>query len=300
MYSALLRTLRFKIHQRLPRPYNTSKRRLFHERTPPPGPEFMPVELRTEETLPPTPGATHDTSADGPPRRQSTSSLNQSMPAPFPAPAPPDEFASDDEETEIISATLISFDVEAADPTTPHDLSPPHDLSTTNPNGGGDTTPGVWSAELRPNLSESARAGAGGLSMAGTPLPPPDPVYRENVLTRLPAILATDVLAITPARIAMTPFVAAVWLGLARPYMARMGTTGGMEVVEGLGWWGGLWSARALGNMLVLELVLGVLHGEAWAAIMMAAWGLQVGEEEWNEREGVAAGRGEEERGEEI
>ena len=76
LYSVLLRTLRFKIHQRLPRPYNTTTRRHFHERTPPPGPEFMPVELRTEETLPPP---THDTSTDTAPRRQSTSSLTLSL-----------------------------------------------------------------------------------------------------------------------------------------------------------------------------------------------------------------------------
>ena len=40
-------------------------------------------------------------------------------------------------------------------------------------------------------------------------------------------------------------------------------------------------------NLLGLELLLAVLHGEMWAGLMMAAERYRVSEEEWKEREGV-------------
>jgi hypothetical protein len=293
LYSLITRTLRFKIHRMLPRPHNANKRRQFHNGVPlPPGPEFMPIELRTEEPVdpvPPTPTAT----TGAPHRRQSNVSLrgNNTTTSNPQAPAPgQDDFASDDEEAEMISATLISFDVEATDPTpdpTSTTTNTTGDATTSNANNN--TTPNVWSAELRPNLASSTHP---------SPLHPsahhPDPIYRENILTRLPAILATDVLAITPARLLMTPFAAMVWLGLARPYMARLGLPVD-GVVEGAGWWWGLRSGRGLVNMLGLELLLAVMHGEAWAAVMLVAERYRFSEEEWNEREGV----GKEEDGEE-
>lgn len=315
LYSLITRTLRFKIYRLLPRPYNASRRRFFREEAPlPPGPEYIPIEVRTDEPLDRFPSAsatTNDASADAPLRRQSTSSLrgnsDPTQPSPDSEPRPPqhDDFASDDEETEIISATLISFDVEATEPTTPGGGGGGGDpssspASNSNPNGAnGDTTPGVWSAELRPNLADGSRpTGNGGFGPhGGGGGGAPEPVYRENVLTRLPAVLATDVLAITPARLLMTPLAAAVWLGLARPYMARLGGAAALEgVVEGAGRWGGLWSARALGNLLGLELLLAVMHGEAWAVVMLAAERFRFSEEEWNEREGVGREEDEEQQ----
>ncbi|KAG7288886.1 hypothetical protein NEMBOFW57_005246 [Staphylotrichum longicolle] len=274
LYSLITRTLRFKIYRLLPRPYNASG------------------------------GASSHQSLRG--------NSDPTQPSPDSEPRPPqhDDFASDDEETEIISATLISFDVEATEPTTPGGGSgggggggdpSSSPASNNNPNGAnGDTTPGVWSAELRPNLADGSRpTGNGGFGPHGGGCGGgPEPVYRENVLTRLPAVLATDVLAITPARLLMTPLAAAVWLGLARPYMARLG--GGAAalegVVEGAGRWGGLWSARALGNLLGLELLLAVMHGEAWAVVMLAAERFRFSEEEWNEREGVGREEDEEQQ----
>ncbi|KAK3904302.1 hypothetical protein C8A05DRAFT_31930 [Staphylotrichum tortipilum] len=303
-YSLVTKTLRVKIYRFLPRPYNAHKRRVFPETAAlPPGAELVPIEVRTEEPVDdfPSASATNSPSPDGPHRRQSTASLRGSNSALFgePGAAPPhDDFASDDEETEIISATLISFDVEATDPTTPLDPSAPNS-SSANPNSASanDNTPGVWSAELRPNLAEGARpgggpgSGAGGLFGGGGAGGANEPVYRENMLTRLPAVLATDMLAITPARLLMTPFAAAVWLGLAGPYMARQAGGGGLmaagDVVQGVGRWWGLWSGAALKNMLGLEMLLALIHGEAWALLTIVAETFRFSEEEWCEREGV-------------
>jgi hypothetical protein len=270
----------------------------------PPDPDAVPVEQRADEALEALSSATTTDPSLGPrQRRQSTISLRGSGSGsgsgsattpnqPAPAPTSQDDFASDDEETEIISATLISFDVEATDPSP----DPTNPASASGNGGAADATPGIWSAELRPNVAEStAHHSADGHGDHGPDCPhhnlqgQHEPAYRENVLTRLPAILATDVLAITPARLLMTPFAATVWLSLARPYMARAGMAMEGVVSGGAAWWwlGGLSSGRALVNLLGLELLLAVMHGEAWAVVMLMAERFRWSEEEWNEREGV-------------
>ncbi|KAL2179098.1 uncharacterized protein P884DRAFT_239682 [Thermothelomyces heterothallicus CBS 202.75] len=312
-YTILTRALRYTIHQRLPRPYNSSKRRRDWAPLSREDPDFDFVEQQIDENPPTTPPTTTtnttttttttpittDPSPSAVLRRQSTISLrgrsgsnNNNNNADQPAPAQ-DDFASEDEDTDIISATLISFDVEATDPTSPD--AGPHSSGSNAANHhnhtGGDATPGVWSAELRPSLADGSRSG-GAAGLPGSGASGRDPLYRETVLTRLPAILATDVLAITPARLAMLPFAVSVWLGLTRPYMARMGMP--LEgVLEGAGRWWGLSSARGLVNMLGLELLLAVMQGEAWAVIMLAAERYRISEEEWRRR--VEAQRGERE-----
>jgi hypothetical protein len=300
MYSLITRTLRFNIYRLLPRPYNANRRRPLRETTPVQLGADIPVELRTDEIIDST------TPIDTPwhpgsaiPRRQSTISLRGSSNPDQPATATAaavahDDFASDDEESELVSATLISFDVEATEPipdspihfdgSDPTSSSSPNNNSSNNNNNN---TPGLWSAELRPNVPSSDNGGNRPAMSSGSGY---EPVYRETVLTRLPAVLATDVLAITPARLLMTPLAAMVWLRLARPYMARQGMD--LDLVHGLGL-GGLFSWTGVVNLLGLELVLAVMHGEAWAAVMLAAERWRVGEEEWCEREGVAGGEGE-------
>ncbi|AEO62683.1 uncharacterized protein THITE_2041768 [Thermothielavioides terrestris NRRL 8126] len=284
-YSFLIRTLRYKIHRLLPRPHNATKRRSFRDGASlPPGTDAIPIEIRTSEPIQTPDPPTNEPSPGGPSRRQSTPSLRGNGPS---GAAQQDDFASDDEEAEIISATLISFDVEASDPTpdptnhSPATAAANGDAATANTNT---PTPGVWSAELRPNLTDGAagRAAGAGPDSGG----PPEPLYRETVLTRLPAVLATDVLAVTPARLLMTPLATLVWLPLARAYMARRGLPLD-DVVRGAGWWWGLHSRRALVNLLGLELLLAVVHGEAWALVTLVAGSLRYSEEEWNEREGV-------------
>lgn len=291
LYSLITRTLRFKIYRLLPRPYNANKRRLFRDAASHQQGADLPMELRTDDplqTLDPGPATSASDGAQpsgggASQRRQSTISVRGSGPAA----ATTDDFASDDEDAEIINATLISFDVESAEPT-PEPTSDPHDAgddvnaaaNNTNNNGNngnGNNTPGVWSAELRPNPVDGGRPGG-----------QREPVYRETALTRLPAVLATDVLAITPARLLMTPLAALVWPRLARPYMARLGLP--LEgVVHGPGLFAPF-AGRGLVNLLGLELLLAVLHGEAWAAVMLVAERFRFSEEEWNEREGIGKG----------
>ncbi|KAK4137476.1 hypothetical protein BT67DRAFT_414835, partial [Trichocladium antarcticum] len=210
MYSLITRTLRFKIYRLLPRPYNANKRRSARETTPVQLGTDIPVEVRTEEIIEPTaptdsawnPGST-------PLRRQSTLSLRGSGTDHATTAATttttatavgPDDFASDDEDAELISATLISFDVEATEsmpdfPTHFDDNNNNNNNTTTTT-----TTPGLWSAELRPNIPASetdhnhpAHSGthSGCNGGGGSANSAHEPVYRESVLTRLPAVLAT-------------------------------------------------------------------------------------------------------------
>lgn len=281
LYSIITRTLRCEIYRRLPRPYNSSKRRSRRDTASAHQPAGdIPIELRTDEVF-----QTHDT------HRPSGASARRHSAASQRGTNPSDEFASDDEDTEIISATLISFDVEATEPMPDHhqNQSSSEEISTTGPPAN---TPGVWSAELRPNVPSDGmtRTGAGGNGVNGGQ----EPLYRETMLTRLPAVLATDVLAITPARLIMTPLAAVIWLRLARPYMIRMGMSVdglldvGKAVAEGRrSLFAGLFTARGLINLLGLELLLAVVHGEAWAAVMTVAEMLRMSEEEWYERMGV-------------
>ncbi|KAL2197432.1 hypothetical protein P885DRAFT_34812 [Corynascus similis CBS 632.67] len=298
-YTILTRALRYNIHQRLPRPHNANRHRRNWAHLSREDSGFDFVERQLDEhlstsptnTATPTPTTVPDPSSNSSLRRQSTVSLrgnssnnNNTSNTEQPTPVQ-DDFASEDEDTDIISATLISFDVEATDPTSP-DVAANHS-GTNQHNHTGDTTPGIWSAELRPNVADGSRSAGGsgfpGAGGAGGDDAGRHPLYRETVLTRLPSILATDVLAITPARLAMLPFAVSVWLGLTRPYMARTGVS--LEgVAEGLGWWWGLGSARGLANMLGLELLLAVVQGEAWAVIMLAAERYRFSEEEWREK----------------
>jgi hypothetical protein len=163
-----------------------------------------------------------------------------------------DEFASDDEETEVVSATLISFDVEATEST--------------------DTTPGVWSAELRPNLADiKASANKG-------------PRFREASLYRLPPILAADAIGVPLARILLAPFESQTLLGLARLFFMRDGAS--LELLHPSGIWGFLqsFSWRRMANVIGFEMVFLILQGEAWGLMMMAAEFCRYTDEEWEER----------------
>ncbi|KAK0719928.1 hypothetical protein B0H67DRAFT_533983 [Lasiosphaeris hirsuta] len=166
-----------------------------------------------------------------------------------------DEFASDDEETEVISATLISFDVEATEST--------------------DTTPGVWSAELRPNVADSRAAAATAAQ---------DPVYRETFLASLPPILAADALGVALARILMMPWESQALLRLAREFTMRQRLP--LDTLHDIGMWQNLSWAR-LRNAVGMELVFLFMQGEAWAAFMLIAERFRYSEEEWNSRVGL-------------
>lgn len=108
-----------------------------------------------------------------------------------------DDFSSDDEATEeVVSATLISFDVEN---------------NPDNPDPGADNNMppgGIWSAELRPNPGNDPIDLGEGYGRDGEGARRPLKVYRDNSLTQLPASIAAGVLARRISSILLAPIEA--------------------------------------------------------------------------------------------
>ncbi|KAK1761025.1 hypothetical protein QBC47DRAFT_368860 [Echria macrotheca] len=182
--------------------------------------------------------------SEGPPpstaRRQSTVSLRG------------DDFGSDDEEGgggEIVSATLISFDVEATEST--------------------DTTPGMWSAELRPNMSDVRAAGNR------------EPQYRDTALIHMPFTLFNEMVANSVSRMALLPFSSWVRVGWAHTLLVRSGRS-----LEGLNSLSLLdaFSFSRLENLVVLELADFLLQSELWMAVFMVGQRYKYNDEQWTER----------------
>ncbi|KAK0615902.1 hypothetical protein B0T17DRAFT_656970 [Bombardia bombarda] len=289
--------LQLKIYQNIPRPFNpNSYHRLAAKKSAPPPP---PPVTTTTPTEPPA-GQEVPAEAEQQPRTgrelirtsepAATSSASPAPgseaedPLPDPAAAPlptttttttttttprrhshghpgQDEFASDDEDMEIVSATLISFDVEASD--------------------SADVAPGgVWSAELRPNVSDAASR-----AMLNQP-----PLYRDTMLTRLPAVIAADLLAARLAQTLTAPFESLALLGVARSYIMQRvggGVLVGIEALHG-GMGGGLLEAFSWGrmaNVLGVELLVLFLQSDWWGALTLVGESFGVSEEEWGERE---------------
>ena len=256
-------TVWLSIRTSLPQPYNPTKR---STQRPSEGPQTLEATETVETPRPATPApqsapddeprSARDISRDevtfralegqpasdpvslGTVRRQSTYSTRG------------DEYVSDEEDTEVVSATLISFDVEASEPT--------------------DVPPGVWSAELRPSVAEPPPPGGG-----------PEPTYRDNTLTRLPAALATDVLSALPVRIITAPSEAVVWRYFVRSYLGRRGAGVG-DIYEPNFFSSLSWTAVA--NFLGMELIHLFLEGEIWATMTIIAQQCCMTEEEWNEQ----------------
>lgn len=92
-----------------------------------------------------------------------------------------------DEDTGILSATLVSFDVE---PSSDHI----------------DSLQGIWSAELRPNEAEPVQLAA-------------PPLYLSTPLTQLPPCLAARILSDSALRLLLVPFEAMALRSLARSWL---------------------------------------------------------------------------------
>lgn len=158
-----------------------------------------------------------------------------------------DDFASDEEDNEAVSATLISFDVEATEST--------------------DAPAGLWSAELRPSES-SLRTET------------PHPMYLDTLLTRLPALMCCYVLNDSVVRIVMAPFEAVSLRLIARAFRLRQGLS--CDGIQSLGLLSGLnWNLAA--NFFGAELMRLALLGEVWAAFTGLSMWFHMSEEEWKE-----------------
>ncbi|KAK0739627.1 hypothetical protein B0T21DRAFT_284979 [Apiosordaria backusii] len=282
VYNHVAKFFRMKIISRLPLPSNPrpSKRRALQDITPVP-PTFTlelppPVDQQSvvagSSPVPPpttTPNAPHQQQSAAPTSRTPARRQSATIGTAGGIPLVSDDYASEEEEIEV-SATLISFDVEAADSTPGGGGNTAENINSTN---AGNNTPGVWSAELRPNVTDSARASQSR-----------ERTFRDNKLRRLPAALATDVFAIGPSRLIMSPFAALCWTSMIRPYLARAGRFEELAGVNEVGLfgafsWEGIWS------LVGMELVLFNLMGSVWTIVSGLAWRVKMDEEEWEEYE---------------
>ncbi|KAK4178368.1 hypothetical protein QBC36DRAFT_385966 [Triangularia setosa] len=269
IYNHVAKFFRMKIICNLPLPSTPrpAKRRALQDITPVqptftlelPHPAEQQLIVAGSPPIPPPPPPPPARTSSTPTRRQSITATTTPGAG---IPLVSDDYASEEEEIEV-SATLISFDVEAADPTP----------NSSSGNAADTINPGVWSAELRPNPTENNRASQSR-----------ERTFRDNKLRRLPAALATDVFAIGPSRLIMSPFAALCWTAMIRPYLARAGRWEELAGVNEIGLfgafsWEGVWS------LIGMELVLFNLMGSVWTVLSGLAWRAKMDEEEWEEYE---------------
>ncbi|PNY26915.1 Uncharacterized protein TCAP_03159 [Tolypocladium capitatum] len=162
-----------------------------------------------------------------------------------------DDYASDDE-NEGVSATLISFDVEATEST--------------------DAPPGLWSAELRPSLAPESR------SNAAQP-----PVYANTLLTQLPALFGSYILTDAITRILVVPYEASALRLVGRTLLLRRGRSCqgiySVNLLSGISWTSAV-------NFFGTELLHLVLCVEVWAVFTSISQWFHMTEEEWKAEEG--------------
>ncbi|PFH57052.1 hypothetical protein XA68_15583 [Ophiocordyceps unilateralis] len=166
-----------------------------------------------------------------------------------------DEYASDDDENEGVSATLISFDVEATD--------------------SSDAPPGLWSAELRPSAAPDSRPN---VSL--------QPVYLDTALTQLPVMVAGRTLGAALRRVLMAPVEALALRLVARQYRSRLGLS--CPEFKALRLSSGLSMTLAV-NFFATELLHLVLCGEVWAVFTGIAQWFHRTDEEWQQEEEAKA-----------
>ncbi|KAF7554224.1 hypothetical protein G7Z17_g3081 [Cylindrodendrum hubeiense] len=162
-----------------------------------------------------------------------------------------DDYASDEEEMEGVSATLISFDVEASEST--------------------EAPAGLWSAELRPSVASDANPAANS-----------QPLYLDTMLTRLSPLMASHIFTDAVTRILMSPYEATALRLLARTYCLRQGIPCddicNVNLLSGL-------NMTAIINFLCIEFVHLSISGEVWAAFTGLSQFFHKTEEEWKQAE---------------
>jgi hypothetical protein len=163
-----------------------------------------------------------------------------------------DDFDSDDDENEVVSATLISFDVEATEAT--------------------DVPSGLWSAELRPTVSPEVRP-PGFLGV----------MFMSTTLTRLPAFTASKILSEAIMRILFAPYQAMALRLAARAFRLRHGLSVtdilGVHPLSGI-------CLTWFVNFVGAELLSLSICGEIWAVARSLARYFHMSEEKWLETGG--------------
>ncbi|KAM5342466.1 hypothetical protein ACJ41O_013432 [Fusarium nematophilum] len=163
-----------------------------------------------------------------------------------------DDYVSDEEENEGLSATLISFDVEATGEST-------------------DAPAGLWSAELRPSVNPDARGG----------MTPPT-LYSDTMLTQLPPLIASHIFTDAALRLLSAPYEAVALRLVGRALRLRMGLPSldiyGANLLSGL-------SLTSVINFLGVQVLHLALSGEIWGVVTIWSQALHTTSEEWRESE---------------
>lgn len=159
-----------------------------------------------------------------------------------------EDYGTDEEDSEMVNPTLISFDVDTSESVDQHT--------------------GMWSAELRPSGAESH-------SQAKE-----TPKYIVNPLTRLPSILGADILTNFVAYLLCTPTDALALRGVAKAFAQKRGLPRDHMFDPGLL---NNISLRGIINIFGLEVMRLLISGDAWGLITVVSQWLHVTEEEWKE-----------------
>ncbi|KAI5461357.1 hypothetical protein BGZ63DRAFT_414125 [Mariannaea sp. PMI_226] len=203
-------------------------------------PEPHRVRDATDEVSPlrPIDGQIPDTPVEAV-RRQSTFSARG------------DDFASDEEDMEGVSATLISFDVEASD--------------------AAEAPAGLWSAELRPSVA-------------------PDPngvqvLYLDTTLTQLPPLMASHLFTEALSRLLIAPYEGIALRLLARTWCVAHGLS--VNNIYRASLFSCL-NGNAVINFLGSEFLHFSVLSELWGVVMLISMYHHQSEEEWKETEAKA------------
>ncbi|KAF5027859.1 hypothetical protein F66182_47 [Fusarium sp. NRRL 66182] len=161
-----------------------------------------------------------------------------------------DDYASDEEDNEGVSATLISFDVEATAESS-------------------EAPPGLWSAELRPSVD------ARGALVPAT-------AYCDTMLTQLPPLIASHIFTDAVLRLVAVPWEATALRLIAHSLLRKIGVpTNG---ICGSNFFSQLNLTFAI-NFLGTQVLHLALCGEIWAAFTTIATVFHTTPEEWRESE---------------
>lgn len=163
-----------------------------------------------------------------------------------------EDFDSDDDEHEVVSATLISFDVEATEAT--------------------DVPQGLWSAELRPSVGPEVK-----------PLGPLPSLYFSTMLTRLPSLMAAKILNDAILRILIAPYEAMSLRLAARVFRLRHGLP--VADILGVQPFSGLCLTWFV-NFVGAEFLHLSICGEIWTMSSSLARYFHMSEEQWLESGG--------------
>ncbi|KAK8035353.1 hypothetical protein PG993_010348 [Apiospora rasikravindrae] len=180
------------------------------------------------------------------------------------------DYGTDEEDTDMINPTLISFDVDTSETTEP--------------------PAGVWSAELRPSYSNGGGqpGGSGGAnhdnrsSWASSGSASLDKkFYMVTPLTLLPTTLAADNLCRFLVNVACSPIEALILRAMAQGFVQNGRTLAGVDLLPlNLR---DFWSFRRTGNALALNFLQLLVSAEIWTFMTVVSQSFHVSEEVWRE-----------------